>query len=483
VQVPHQNAAAVAEAMQLGVFGPLVAHQAPHLQSQAEEPEHDPEEDAEGDVDETIEEVDNTSRKRQNEDRLQQPLLNGGSPAKRPRLSNGYENGVDAATDPMELDGQQNGGGDNHAYPSPLEGEQAPTPIPRTDGPEQGTQVDKVQELATETTFIPLVSDEAPVSSPLTTMSRINSENAPVLLHCQWNPKDPSILAAAGTDALARIWTVSRATTADPNQDPALNHVNGIVPPFHSLIEDDINPKATVTAMAWNWDGSTIAVATDWESKGRISLWSVDGTHIHHFEVPESPVIKIRWCPDNGAILGIAPDKEGTLVTVYHANTPNSMSYVIPQNMELSGPLDAAWTNQTDFLLCGGQLLMSLKCDGTSIVEAKRFETREGDNLTQVQFDWRSALAATCGEKGFVDVRDLCYESIWCPFVLTVDRYGMPPASGARSKPTMAPSLLWHGSPWRPHQTTMNDYWRLGAKMGPSLFGTPGPPMARRNAQ
>ncbi|KAI0137234.1 lish protein [Xylariales sp. AK1849] len=397
-QVPHENAAAVAEMMQLGVFGPLTPH--PLSLERPEEPEHDSEEDAEGDI-ETLEEVEN-SRKRQL-DRPQQPLLNGGSPAKRPRLSNGYENGVDAATDPMELDGQH--GGDNHAYPSPLEGEQAPTPIPRTDGPEQGTQVDKVEELAPETTFIPLGSEEAPVSSPLTTMSKISSENAPVLLHCQWNPRDPTILAAGGTDALARIWTISRATTADQNQDPAFSHVNGAVPPFHSLIEDDIGPKSTVTAMAWNWDGKVIAVATDSETKGKISLWSADGVNIHHFEVPESPIIKIRWSPTNSAILGIAPDNEGTLVTVYHAQTPNTVSHVLPDH-NIDSDLDVAWTSETEFLLCGGQLLRSLRCEGESIVETRRFEVREGDSLSQVHFDWRSRLAATCGEKGFVDIWD-----------------------------------------------------------------------------
>ncbi|KAI1083733.1 WD40 repeat-like protein [Whalleya microplaca] len=403
-QVPRDAAAAaLAEAMQLGVFGPLLAHAPSHQQQQADEVDQEDEAETDAAVVSALVpsggDLEN-NRKRQIDRQQQPPLLNG-SPAKRPRLSNGYENGVDAATTPMELDGQN---GDNHAYPSPLEGEQAPTPTPRTDGPEQGTQVEKVEELAAETTFIPLDSslDDAPTSSPTTALSRIHSDSAPVLLHCQWHPRDPTVLAAAGTDALARIWNISRGATTDPASG---GHVNGIAPNFHTLVEDDIQPRATVTAMAWNWDGTAIAVATDSDSKARITLWTPEGSHIHHFEVAEPPVIKLRWNPDNAAILGIAPDNGGALITVYHAITSNSMTYFLPTHNLETDPLDAAWTSETEFLLCGGDLLVALKCsDGIS--EVRKFDTRRGDSLTQVQFDWRSSLAATCGEKGFVDIWD-----------------------------------------------------------------------------
>ncbi|KAI2632081.1 WD40 repeat-like protein [Hypoxylon sp. NC1633] len=416
-QVPRDAAAAaaLAGAMQLGIFGPLLAHPPPHQQDHQQLTEEMDQDDETETAEEaatvtavttapaaTGGEVEN-NRKRQIDRQSQLPLLNG-SPAKRPRLSNGYENGVDAATTPMELDGQNNHG-DNHAYPSPQEGEQAPTPTPRTDGPEQGTQVEKVEELATETTFIPLGSglDDAPTSSPTTALARMNGEGAPVLMHCQWHPRDPTILAAAGTDALARIWNVSRGATTDPASE---GHVNGVAPNFRTLVEDDIQPRATVTAMAWNEDGSVIAVATDSESKARINLWTRDGTHLERFEVPEPPVIKLRWNPNNGAILGIAPDNGGTLITVYRAYTPNSMTYFLPRHDLSLEPLDATWTSDSEILVCGGDLLMALKCANGEITEMKKFETREGDGLTQIQFDKTTSLAATCNERGFVDIWD-----------------------------------------------------------------------------
>ncbi|KAI1136721.1 WD40 repeat-like protein [Hypoxylon sp. FL0543] len=418
-QVPRDAAAttALAEAMQLGIFGPLLP--GPPLHQQVEEQQQqkpqqqivdvDEDEDADAEEDTVAAapttmggEVEN-SRKRQIDRQPQAPLLNG-SPAKRPRLSNGYENGVDAATTPMEIDGE-NHQGDNHAYPSPQEGEQAPMPALRTEGPEQGTQVDKVQDLAAETAFLPLGfgPDEASASSPTTALAGVNGENAPVLLHCLWHPRDPTLLAAAGTDALARIWNLSRGATSDLAPE---SHVNGASYNFYPIVETNGRGLPTVTAMAWNWDGTAIAVATDSDSKARIALWSPEGVYMQRFEVAEPPIIKLRWNPNNIAVLGIAPDNGGTLLTVYHSLTANSMTYLLAQHDLETEPVDAAWISESEFLICGGDLLMTLKCADGEITEVKRFETREGDSLTQVQFDRRSSLAATCGEKGFVDIWD-----------------------------------------------------------------------------
>ncbi|KAJ1338495.1 transducin (beta)-like 1 [Microdochium nivale] len=366
-------------------------------------PDHSEENDASGLNTTNNAAIDVEAAKKRQLDRQSQSSFINGSPAKRPRLSNGYENGADASVaTPMDVDGQN---GDSHAYPSPLEGELAPTPLPRTDGPEQSTQIDKVAELATKTTFVSLgPSDDMVASSPVQSVSTTNSDSAPVLLHCQWNPRDPTILAAAGTDALARIWTVSRGAISDA----ASGHVNGlgVDPQFHSLVDDDIPSKATATAMAWNLDGTAIAVATDSDTKGRLTLWSADGRHLDHFEVPEPPIFKIRWNPNSAALLGIAPDDGGTLVTVFRSGELNTVSYTLPAHILGSDPLDAAWTSETDFLLCGGEMLIRFRCTDTEIVETKKYKTREGDSLTQVQFDWRSSLAATCSENGFVDIWD-----------------------------------------------------------------------------
>ncbi|GAB0138635.1 hypothetical protein EsDP_00006861 [Epichloe bromicola] len=291
----------------------------------------------------------------------------------------------------------------NHAYPSPLEGEQLPPPIIRTDGPEQGTQVDKVEELSPDTTFIRLMDDDGHGSMPEATAtpspSPASAENAPVLLQCEWNPRDPSVLAAAGTDALARVWTISRSTAPEPGRD----HVS---PRAHTLLDPEAPRTTTVTALSWTSDGTAIAVATDSGSLAAVSVWSADGVHMQTMEVSEPPVIKLSWNPSNTALLAISPEKGGAVVTVYSSATGTAFTHHLPGHDIAATPLDATWTNDADFLLTGGDLLLYLRCSETDIIQVRRFETNEDDSFTQVLFDWRSKLAATSSDKGTLDLWD-----------------------------------------------------------------------------
>jgi transducin (beta)-like 1 len=378
-QLP-QDAGAEAQALQFGVFGPLEVQPPAKIEE---------DEDGEG------EEVE-VPRKRP------QHQLPNGSPSKRPRLSNGYENGAGAAavavTTPMEVDHQ-----DNHAYPSPLEGEQATTPIVRTDGPEQGTQVDKVEELSHDTAFIRLgvADDSRPSGSDSTSAasSAAGAENAPILLQCEWNPRDPSLLAAAGTDALARVWTVTHATMPEPGQD----HVSP-----HSLpLVDPATPRSTtVTALSWAADGSMIAVATDNGTGAAVKVCRASGELIETVEVPEPPVVKLSWNPSNTALLSISPDKGGALINVYSVPASESISYFLAGHDIGASPLDATWTTDSEFLLCGGDLLVCLQCTEAGISQVRKLETKDDDSFTQVLFDPRSKLAATSSDKGTLDLWD-----------------------------------------------------------------------------
>ncbi|KAK8148423.1 hypothetical protein G3M48_010168 [Beauveria asiatica] len=325
---------------------------------------------------------------------------NGSSP-KRARLTNGYENGTPPApgdATPMDVDQS-----DNHAYPSPLEGEQVPQPVSRTDGPEQGTQVEKVEELTPNTTFIRLADDvaqpEATTATASASASPITTENAPILLQCEWNPKDPSALAATGTDALARVWTVSRTTNTPGHSQDHVSHA-------HNLISPDTPRTTTVTALAWTSDGSAIAVAADLGSQAAVNIWSAQGIHVQSMEVPEPPVVKLLWNPSNTGLLAISPEKGGAVVTVYSSLTCTSLSHHLPNQDIGATPLDATWIGDSDFLLCGGDLLVCLHCTESSIIQVRKFESKADDSFSQVLFDWRSRLAATSSDKGVLDAED-----------------------------------------------------------------------------
>ncbi|PFH62069.1 hypothetical protein XA68_15277 [Ophiocordyceps unilateralis] len=401
-QLP-QDAVAETKGTQYGIFGPLTAHPPPAR--------------AHNDEDAAIPAAEVADEGEASRKRPQQQALNG-SPSKRLRLSNGCDEGADAVTDaavppvtakastpmdidppPLQQDSSQQDASNNHAYPSPLEGEQLPAMV-QTDGPEQGTQVDKVEELSVDTTFIRLMDDDRGASDTSPSPSPASSENAPVLLQCEWNPRDPSVLAAAGTDALARVWTVSRVTAADAGRD----HV--VFPKAHTLLDPGTPRSTTVTALSWTSDGVSIAVATDSGSQAAVSMWTADGVNSQTLSVPEPPVIKLCWNPGNTALLAISPQNGGALATVYFIATSTAYAYRLPGHDIAATPLDATWTSDAEFLLCGGDLLLCLRCAESPITQVRKFETKEDDGFTQVLFDWRSKLAATSSDKGILDLWD-----------------------------------------------------------------------------
>jgi WD40 repeat protein len=276
----------------------------------------------------------------------------------------------------MDVDEEPNG--DGNAYPSP---EQLPSPVVITNGPEKGTQVDKISELTAETTFLDL-SDDSP------------SRNT-ILLQCEFNPRDPTILAAAGTDALARMWTFSR-TAADLD----------VQPPHHNLLGDGLPPNTTATGLSWSSDGLSVAIASEpVESEtARIEVWNVDGTSIASFDSFESPIINLRWNLSNTLLLALSPEARGTLITVMSPTTQDTLQHSLPGHVLIDQPLDAAWTSNDEFVLCGGDLLRAFHCAEGSISPVRKYETREGHALSKFAFDWPSRLLATASDTGMIDV-------------------------------------------------------------------------------
>jgi len=324
------------------------------------------------------------ARKRQiDSDQIQ---IQCGPPLKKPRLSNGYENGFEPT--PMDVDDDQNG--DENAYPSP---EQVPSPVVVTVGPEQGTQMDKVHELSTETTFLELSEDPS-------------SRNV-VLLQCEFNPLDPTILAAAGTDALARMWTLSRMIPDSGSESPR----KPVFASAHNLLDEHAPSSTIATGLSWSSDGTYIAVSSDPlddgnEGNSKVVFWDKNAASFAEFNIFESPIICLRWNPANNACLAISPQDSGrgTLITVMFPNTHTLVSYPLPNHVLDEQPLDAAWTNNDEFFICGGDLLQAYHCAEGSLSQGRKYETREGDNLSRLTYDWPSRLIATASESGTIDV-------------------------------------------------------------------------------
>ncbi|CZS88025.1 hypothetical protein WAI453_000418 [Rhynchosporium graminicola] len=388
LQEPPRGVSVPAPASSFGFFGPLM-HASPPPAEAEEEHENLRKRQIDIDID-----IDQPQPQHQN-----QP----GPPIKKPRLSNGnvtangYENEFEST--PMDVDEDQNG--DENAYPSP---EQALSPPPATIGPEQGTQVEKVNELAGETIFLELSKDP--------------SFKNVVLLQCEFNPRDPSILAAAGTDALARMWTLSRISPS-PTPDSASRSespgkTTAIYAPHHNLLDDGASPSTTVTGLAWSSNGAVIAVSSEPIEDGtaRIEFWHSDGQHFASFNGFDSPVVCLRWNPLNTVCLGLSAhedsiqDTKSTVISIMQPALEQAIKYHIPNHSLHDQPLEATWTGDGEFFVCGGDLLQEFVCADGTITPGRKFEVADGEILSKISYDPRSRLLATASESGTISIRD-----------------------------------------------------------------------------
>lgn len=337
------------------------------------------------------EEIDNAQKRQIDEQTHAQPT-------KKARLSNGYENVFE--TTAMDVDDEPNQtlnqnqaqnhtqNGDENPYPSP---EQLPSPVAITAGPSEGTQVERVHNLSGDTTFLELSNDPSSAST--------------VLLQCEFNPQDPTILAAAGTDALARMWTLSRMDPDSGSDSPG----KPIFAPHRNLLDDNVSPASvTVTGVSWSPDGTVIAVAsepTD-DSSAKVEFWTRHGESVVAFNQFDSPIICHRWNTTSTNCLVLSPLNEGrnTSITVMSPNMGSSIQYTLLDHSLLNQPLDAAWINSEEFVLCGGDILQSFKIETNVIQAGQKFNTQEGDALSKITYDGRSRMIATANDSGTIHV-------------------------------------------------------------------------------
>jgi transducin (beta)-like 1 len=118
----------------------------------------------------------------------------------------------------------------------------------------------------------------------------------------------------------------------------------------------------------------------------------------------ESPIICLRWNPTNTLLLAISPESEGTVVTVMSPATQETVQTNMPRHSLAEQPLEAAWTSNEEFVVCGGDLLHAYHCSAAGISSVRKYETREGHALSKVVFDWPSRLLATASDTGMIDV-------------------------------------------------------------------------------
>ncbi|KAI4126674.1 MAG: hypothetical protein LQ347_004871 [Umbilicaria vellea] len=254
----------------------------------------------------------------------------------------------------------------------------APRPSPTltlTNGRSWGVQSDKVAKLGPETTVLSVAGK--------------------TVMHTQWNPRHPAILATGG-DALCRIWTLFKPRSVSASSSPSSDHNS---PLYVDLLESP--EHSLVSTISWSPDGDLIAVATrtsdavDWNSA--VTIRTRTGEAIDELPAAQDMVLALRWSPSGKLLLGITSSGNGSsTLIVWDLTTGQAM-----QPFELDKVVtDAAWIDHRKFTVCGHGIIADCVIDDQSIIALqRRAEPEVGQAWLNIRFDSISDSSALSAEE------------------------------------------------------------------------------------
>jgi hypothetical protein len=233
-----------------------------------------------------------------------------------------------------------------------------------------------------------------------------NSIPSMLLLHCAWNPANPSMLLTAGTDQLAQVWLFTSPPakpeheendTAPPQEQ---NHILASSPTmlewdsFNGGISDHI-----VTSVAWSSDGK-IAIASQVPRDKTCVLWSHDGSSVEAQHATAACLVHcLKWNPSNTTLLGLGEGLENSMAMIWTLGSRiKTFKFPDPKTLE-----DIAWISDTDFIVCGGRTICVYRFDG-EVCPVQKYETADDFNAWAVRYDQMTGCFVTAVYGNFIDV-------------------------------------------------------------------------------
>lgn len=289
----------------------------------------------------------------------------------------------------MDLDEQDTtdaNSNNGHVYPSPeeIDFDHHPPSPPTTNGPEKATQAEKPHDLTPESLTVSLVDQASKVE--------------PRIFKAQWNPQDSDNLVALGLDMTPRSYKVVVKKDSTIEFKDKLSAEHSDLP----IGKDAVN--GTLTFASWASDGETIAVASDCDDKGSVTIIaSKEGVVKRTFPLSNHPsIILLRWNATNQFVLALtspAIDGSGSWVSIFDTFNGKIVELQLPRASE---DLDAVWTKEGRFAICDGETLIQYEHGAESINKLGEFPESGSPHL--LEYDPASGLLATAAESGKVIV-------------------------------------------------------------------------------
>lgn len=278
------------------------------------------------------------------------------------------------------------------AYPSP---EQMPTPctVNIPSGHDKGIQVEKVHDLTSDTLYLELT--ENPLIKGI------------ILAQCAFHPRDPNILAAAGTDALARVWSLKSLQSSIVKSTSESSSMP-IYAPHRNLYDFSVSMTTQATALSWAPEGNYLAIASQPSDTGlaRVDFWSEDASLLSSNFGIDSPIVNIKWNPSGSACLILSPQNDTTdaSITVFYPILETTIRITLPSRNLAEQLLEVVWISNDDLIVCGGNLLQAFLCSAktNSLTPGKKYEVPEEAGLSHIVYDFHTQLLATASDSGMI---------------------------------------------------------------------------------
>ncbi|KAI9804802.1 MAG: hypothetical protein M1825_001170 [Sarcosagium campestre] len=289
-------------------------------------------------------------------------------------------------------------------------------------GSSAGTQVEKIPELASHTVTLDIEGRSA--------------------LSLAWNPTDATSLAAAGTEALARIWTApsnrannqNNTSHKDGDDDgtskdhysannnvavhakdrPSVNgrangSANGVDIEANSLslprainLQEDEHASMLASALCWSPDGNYLAIGFCDEREaydGHVIIWTKDGTFVSMLPTGQDTIMSLRWSPSGSHLLGICTTDEGSKIVIWEPLSAEGLDCVTAKaSLE-----DASWLHDSSFVVVGASSLNIYRFDGHANL-LHVFDSPGRNHFRFVRPDAATGTIATATHESIIDI-------------------------------------------------------------------------------
>ncbi len=218
-----------------------------------------------------------------------------------------------------------------------------------------------------------------------------------------WHPKDPSQLAIAGSDALARIYRFDWSPTDQMNAA----RVDTI---------EDASMLWVVSALAWHPSGKGLAIAASSPTgmvPTQVTSWDEMGRKMCTYPMGDNVVLSLQWMPSGRALLAASPhptDVNSSEIIIWEAQTGMIVrELVLPRTV-----VYAAWLDERRFFLGCTTSLVLFSFDGRYQMLWEE-GTSDGETIELMRVDPVTRQLATATYGGMLEVSFLfSYQSTDC---------------------------------------------------------------------